>query len=204
MSTTQWEAVLTMPVSESRDHIQGSADAAVTLVEYGDYECPYCGAGYPIIKEAQARMGNSLRFVFRNFPITTSHPQAERAAEAAEAAAGQGAFWEMHDLLYENQKHLRDEDLRSYAERLGLDLERFDRELAERIHAERVHEDFIGGVRSGVNGTPTFYINGARHDGGYDIETLFAALERAAASERPTSAKFGAKSRAQRRVELSP
>jgi protein-disulfide isomerase len=188
MSTTEWDAVLTMPVSESRDHIQGPTDAPVTLVEYGDYQCPYCGAAYPIIKEAQAQMGDRLRFVFRNFPITTSHPHAERAAEAAEAAAGQGAFWEMHDLLYENQKHLQDEDLRAYAERLGLDLERFDRELANRTHAERVHDDFMSGVRSGVNGTPTFYINGARHDDAYDIETLVAALERAAASERPMSA----------------
>jgi protein-disulfide isomerase len=188
VSAGQSEAVLSLPVSEGRDHIQGSADAAVTLVEYGDYECPYCGAAYPIVKEVQARMGDRLRFVFRNFPITTSHPNAERAAEAAEAAAGQGAFWEMHDLLFANQKHLQDEDLHSYAERLGLDLERFDREIAQRVHAERVHEDFMGGVRSGVNGTPTFYINGARHDGGYDIEALFAALERAASAERPMSA----------------
>jgi protein-disulfide isomerase len=188
MSTTQWEAALTVPVSESRDHIQGAPDAPVTLVEYGDYECPYCGAAYPIVKEAQARMGSRLRFVFRNFPITTSHPHAERAAEAAEAAASQGSFWEMHDLLYENQKHLRDEDLRSYAERLGLDLERFDRELAGRVYAERVHEDFMGGVRSGVNGTPTFYINGVRHDDSYDLETLVAALDEAAASQPPVSA----------------
>ena len=190
MSTAQSEGVLTLPVSEGRDHIQGPADAAVTLVEYGDYECPYCGAAYPIIKELQARMGNSLRFVFRNFPITTSHPHAERAAEADEAAAGQSAFWEMHDLLFENQKHLQDEDLRSYAERLGLDLERFDREHAERVHAERVHEDFMSGVRSGVNGTPTFYINRVRHDDAYDVETLFAALDRAAASEGTMSAKL--------------
>jgi protein-disulfide isomerase len=177
-----------VPVSESRDHIQGAPDAPVTLVEYGDYECPYCGAAYPIVKEAQARMGSRLRFVFRNFPITTSHPHAERAAEAAEAGASQGSFWEMHDLLYENQKHLRDEDLRSYAERLGLDLERFDRELAGRVYAERVHEDFMGGVRSGVNGTPTFYINGVRHDDSYDLETLVAALDEAAASQPPVSA----------------
>ena len=106
MSTTEWDAVLTLPVSEERDHIQGPADAPVTLVEYGDYECPYCGAAYPIIKEVQARMGERLRFVFRNFPITTSHPHAEQAAEAAEAAAAQGTFWEMHDLLYENQRQL--------------------------------------------------------------------------------------------------
>jgi protein-disulfide isomerase len=170
-----------MPVSDDRDHIQGSADAAVTLVEYGDYECPYCGAAYPIVKEVQARMGESLRFVFRNFPISTSHPHAEQAAEAAEAAADQGSFWEMHDVLYENQKRLGDEDLRGYAEKLGLDVERFDTELADHAHADRVHEDFLTGVRSGVNGTPTFYINGARHDDSYDAETLLAALERAAA-----------------------
>jgi protein-disulfide isomerase len=182
MSTTQWEAVLTMPVTEDRDHIQGPSDAAVTLVQYGDYECPYCGAAYPIIKEVQARMGERLRFVFRNFPIMTSHPHAEQAAEAAEAAATQHMVWQMHDLLYENQRRLRDQDLRAYAEKLGLELERFDRELAEHVHTARVHEDFMSGVRSGVNGTPTFYINGARHDDSYDTETLLAALERAASS----------------------
>ena len=184
MSRTQWEAVLTMPVTEERDHIQGPAGARVTLVQYGDYECPYCGAAYPIIKEVQARMGGKLRFVFRNFPIVTSHPHAEQAAEAAEAAANQGSFWQMHDLLYENQRRLRDHDLHAYAEQLGLDVELFDKELAEHVHAERVHEDFMSGVRSGVNGTPTFYINGARHDDSYEIETLLAALERAGASER--------------------
>jgi protein-disulfide isomerase len=183
VSTTEWESVLTVPVTEDRDHIQGPADAAVTLVEYGDYECPYCGAAYPIIKEVQARMGERLRFVFRNFPIATSHPHAEQAAEAAEAAAGQGRFWPMHDMLFENQKRLRDRDLRAHAEELGLDVERFEKELSDHVHAARVHEDFMSGVRSGVNGTPTFYINGARHDDSYDIETLLAALERAAAQE---------------------
>ena len=182
MSRTEWGAALTLPVSEERDHIQGLATAAVTLVEYGDYECPYCGAAYPIIKEVQARMGDRLRFVFRNFPITTSHPHAEQAAEAAEAAAIRDRFWEMHDLLYENQKRLRDEDLRGYAEKLALDVVAFERELAEHVHAARVREDFMSGVRSGVNGTPTFYINGARHDDSYDVETMLAALERAAAS----------------------
>jgi len=181
MGTTKWEGALTFPVSEERDHIEGTAGAAVTLVEYGDYECPYCGAAYPIIKQVQARMGPRLRFVFRNFPITTSHPHAEQAAEAAEAAAGQGRFWQMHDLLYENQRRLRDPDLRAYAGQLGLDVESFDQELAEHVHAARVHEDFMSGVRSGVNGTPTFYIDGARHDDSYEIETLLSALERAAA-----------------------
>jgi protein-disulfide isomerase len=180
VSTTQWGAVLTLPVAEDRDHIEGPADAAVTLVEYGDYQCPYCGAAYPIIKEVQARMGESLRFVFRNFPITTSHPRAEQAAEAAEAAAHQGRFWEMHDLLYENQRRLGEEDLRSYAEELELDVRAFDQELADHVHADRVREDFMSGVRSGVNGTPTFYVNGARYDGSYETETLLAVLERAA------------------------
>lgn len=180
MSRTQWGAELTVPVDVDRDHIEGRADAAVTLLEYGDYECPYCGAAYPIVKEVQARMGDQLRFVFRNFPITTSHPHAEQAAEAAEAAGSQGRFWEMHDTLYENQRRLADDDLRSYAARLGLDLESFERDLAEHVHAARVREDFMSGVRSGVNGTPTFYINGIRHDDSYELETLLAALEQAA------------------------
>ena len=169
-----------MPVTEDRDHIQGPADAPVTLLEYGDYECPYCGAAYPIVKEVQARIGERLRFVFRNFPITTSHPHAKRAAEAAEAAAAQGSFWRMHDVLYENQKRLSDEDLRTYAQQVGLDLDVFDRELAEHVHAARVQEDFMSGVRSGVNGTPTFYVNGARYDDSYDLDTLLGALEAAA------------------------
>ena len=181
MSTTQWDAALTTPVAEDRDHVQGPPEAAVTLVEYGDYECPYCGAAYPIVKEVQARMGDRLRFVFRNFPITTSHPHAEQAAEAAEAAASQARFWEMHDLLYENQQALRDEDLRAHAGRLGLDIATFESELAEHVHAARVREDFMSGVRSGVNGTPTFYVNGVRHDGSYDLETLLGVLDQAAA-----------------------
>jgi protein-disulfide isomerase len=184
MSTTQWAARLILPVTEDRDHIQGPSDAPATLVQYGDYECPYCGAAYPIIKEVLAQMGERLRFVFRNFPITTSHPHAQQAAEAAEAADSQGKFWQMHDLLYENQRRLRDQDLRAYAETLGLDVELFDKELAEHVHAERVHQDFLSGVRSGVNGTPTFYINDIRHDDDYEMQTLLTALERAASSER--------------------
>jgi protein-disulfide isomerase len=168
-----------VPVDVDRDHIQGPVDASVTLLEYGDYECPYCGAAYPIVKEVQDRMGDQVRFVFRNFPITTSHPHAEQAAEAAEAAGSQGRFWEMHDTLYENQRRLGDADLRSYAARLGLDLESFERDVAEHVHAPRVREDFMSGVRSGVNGTPTFYINGVRHDDSYELETLLTALEQA-------------------------
>jgi protein-disulfide isomerase len=180
VTRTEWAAVLAVPVDPARDHVQGPADAAVTLVEYGDYECPYCGAAYPIVKEVQQRMGDRLQFVFRNFPITTSHPHAEQAAEAAEAAASQGRFWEMHDLLYENQRRLGDDDLHGYAAQLGLDLDAFDRDLAEHVHAPRVREDFMSGVRSGVNGTPTFYVDGKRHDDSYEPDVLLAALEDAA------------------------
>ncbi len=180
MRATRWESTLILPVSEDRDHIQGSADAPVTLVEYGDYECPYCGEAYPIVKEIQSRMGKQLRFVFRNFPISTAHPHAEIAAEAAEAAAAQDRFWEMHDHLYENQRHLREDDLRSYARAIELDRDMFDKELAEHAHADRVHEDFMSGVRSGVNGTPTFFINGVRYDDSYESATLLMALNGAA------------------------
>jgi protein-disulfide isomerase len=175
--STTWRSQLTVPVQEGRDHIQGPADAPLTLVEYGDYQCPYCGRAYPNVKEVQERLGDRLRFVFRNFPLATMHAHAENAAEAAEAAGAQGRFWEMHDHLFENQKRLRDQDLHRYAEELGLDVDRFDREMAAHSYAERVHEDFMGGVRSGVNGTPTFYVNGERHDGTYEPDALIAALE---------------------------
>jgi protein-disulfide isomerase len=177
MRATRWGSNLVLPVSEDRDHIQGPAGAPVTLVEYGDYECPYCGEAHPIVKQIQDRMGEQLRFVFRNFPIGTAHPHAEYAAEAAEAAAAQDRFWDMHDHLYENQQRLRVEDLRSYARALELDLDLFDKELEEHVHADRVHEDFLSGVRSGVNGTPTFFINGMRHDDSYDFETLLMTLK---------------------------
>jgi protein-disulfide isomerase len=178
--TTSETARLTLPVGE-RDHAQGPADAPVTLVEYGDYECPYCGEAYPIVKEVQRRLGDRLRFVFRNFPIANAHPHAEHAAEAAEAAAaqGEGAFWAMHDRLYEHQRALRDPDLERHAAALGLDVARFERELTGGRPHTRVRADFLSGVRSGVNGTPTFFINGVRHDDAFDLETLLAAVERA-------------------------
>jgi protein-disulfide isomerase len=172
---------LTVPVND-RDHIQGPSDAPVTLVEYGDYECPFCGKAYPMIKGIQQRMGDSLCFVFRNFPISTSHPHAVRAAEAAEAAGAQGKFWEMHDVIYENQQTLEDDDLRTFAEQLGLDMERFDRDMDSRRHAERVRHDFMSGVRSGVNGTPTFFLNGVRYDDRWDQGNLLRAVQQAAQS----------------------
>jgi len=168
---------LTIPVSET-DHIQGSPQAPVTLLEYGDYQCPYCGQAYPIIKDIQASLGGKLRFVFRNFPLTKAHPSAELAAEAAEAAAMSGKFWEMHDTLYMNQNALSEESLVEYARRLGLDVPKFVEDLAKRRFKSRVRNDFIGGVRSGVSGTPGFFINGERHDRSWDYDTLLRALSR--------------------------
>jgi protein-disulfide isomerase len=170
---------LTPPVSK-RDHLIGPAAAPVTLVEYGDYECPHCGMAHPIVTEIRRQLAHDLRFVFRHFPLARLHPHAERAAEAAEAAGAQGRFWEMHDVLYEHQDALEDRDLLAYADALGLDVVRFAGELEAGLYAPRVREDFVSGVRSGVNGTPTFFINGHRHNGGYDYPTLMAAIAAAA------------------------
>jgi protein-disulfide isomerase len=169
---------LMLPVGE-RDHVRGNPRATVTLVEYGDFECPHCGRAHGILDELLDELGAGLRLVFRHFPITTLHPHAERAALAAEAAGAQGHFWEMHDLLFETQDALEDDDLRRNAESLELDLDRFDDEMARAVHLPRVRQDFTSGVRSGVNGTPTFYINGARHDAPYDYPVLLDALRHA-------------------------
>jgi protein-disulfide isomerase len=159
-----------------RDHIQGPIDAPMRLVEYGDYECPYCGQAYPVVKELQKRLGKRLCFAFRNFPLVNSHPHAQHAAEAAEAAAAQGQFWEMHDLLYENQDSLEDEDIARFASALGLDSQRLMSEVRAGAHMPRVREDFRSGARNGVNGTPSFFIDGVRYDGMTGVEELLAAL----------------------------
>jgi len=151
--------MLAMPVGP-RDHILGPDMAPVTMVEYGDYECPYCGAAHPIVQAIVERLGDDLRFAFRHFPLAQMHPHAQQAAEAAEAAGAQGKFWEMHDMLYEHQTALDGPHLLTYAAALNLDVERFADELTRRVYADRVREDFMSGVRSGVNGTPTFFING--------------------------------------------
>lgn len=169
---------LTLPVG-LRDHRQGPDDAPVTLVEYGDYQCPHCGAAYPILKQVQEQMGERLLFVFRNFPLTTTHPNAQHAAESAEIAGAQGKFWEMHAALFENQHMLADSDLAQYAARIGLDVPAFSRDLAAHVQAPRVREDFRSGVHSGVNGTPTFYIQGRRYDGAWDMRTLVHVLMKA-------------------------
>jgi protein-disulfide isomerase len=166
---------LSPPVGDD-DHAQGPADAPVTLVEYGDYECPYCGRAYPIVKAVQAHFGPRLRFVFRNFPLTESHPHAAMAAASAEAAGDHGKFWEMHDLLFEHQDHLNALDLVKYGSQLGIPSEGFLDEIRSPDEAHRVREDFMSGVRSGVNGTPTFFINGVRHDGSWDFQGLVDAV----------------------------
>ncbi len=165
---------LTVPVSAA-DHAQGPANAPVTLVEYGDYECPHCGRAYPIVKRIQERLGDRLRFVFRNLPLAEIHPNAAAAAEVAEAAATQGKFWEMHDMLYEHQQALEPDDLRRYAQKLHLDLAALDKTLADGAPADRVQKDFTSAIRSGANGTPTFFINGARFDGNWTDEDEFVA-----------------------------
>jgi protein-disulfide isomerase len=171
-------AVLSVPVTE-KDHAQGLPSAPVTLVEYGDYECPHCGRAYPIVKELQRVLGTQVRFVFRNFPLSQAHPHAQHAAEAAEAAAEQGRFWEMHDMLFEQQRALDDAHLVKYARSVGLDDARFKEALTSHAFAATVRHDFVGGVRSGVNGTPTFFINGVRHDDGWDFATLASAVRAA-------------------------
>jgi protein-disulfide isomerase len=179
------EGRLTPPVGAD-DHAAGPDDAAVTLVEYGDYECPYCGMAYPIVKAARRRLGRRLRFVFRNFPLAQIHEHAQHAAEAAEAAAAQGKFWEMHDAIFEHQHALTDPDLLRYAEQRGLDLERVARALDAGTYTRRVRDDFRSGVRSGVNGTPTFFVNGHRFDGPWADEDAFirALRDVAARAER--------------------
>jgi len=171
-------AKLSLPVGK-RDHILGPENAPVTLVEYGDYECPYCGAAHLMLKKVQEVMGDRLQFIFRHFPLTQIHPHAEAAAEAAETAGAQGYFWEMHDLLYENQRVLDPLHLVGFAEQLDLDTGRFARELQAHVYHDRVREDFMSGVRSGVNGTPAFFINGLRHDGSWNLGPLLETLESA-------------------------
>jgi protein-disulfide isomerase len=169
-------ATLKVPVGPD-DHIQGNPKAPITLVEYGDYECPACGLAYPVVKAVQKHFGRDLRFVFRNFPLAQVHPNAESAAETAEWAASHHRFWEMHDALYENQTMLALPLYLSLANALQLPEEELSAALENRIFYPKVRADFMGGVRSGVNGTPTFFINGRRHDDSYDFAHLVAAID---------------------------
>jgi protein-disulfide isomerase len=174
---------LTLPVGE-RDHILGPVNATATLLEYGDYECPHCAAAYPIVEALREKLGDVLQFAYRHFPLSQIHPHAEYAAEAAEAAGFQGKFWDMHAALFAHQDALDDGQLVTYAGAIGLDTGTFHRDLASHAHAARVREDFMSGVRSGVNGTPTFFINGLRYEGARDFEAIYAALTEAVEASR--------------------
>ncbi|MGH7463883.1 MAG: DsbA family protein [Longimicrobiales bacterium] len=166
------------------DHAAGPDDAPVTLVEYGDFECPYCGRAHPIVHAIREQLGAELRFVFRHFPMTEVHPHAQHAAEAAEAAAEQGRFWEMHDALFSHQRQLDDDDLIRYGQEIGLDTRRVQAELEAGAYTQRVRDDFRSGVRSGVNGTPTFFLNGHRFDGDWTDRNAFVQALKDAAAER--------------------
>ena len=168
-------AALKTPVTPD-DHIQGDPDAELTLLEYGDYECPHCGRAHPIVKRLQEHFGRRLRFVFRNFPLTQIHPQAQTAAETAEFAAASGRFWEVHDLIYENQERLGLPLFLALTKEAGLDPQALRDALTSGEFEPRVRRDFLGGVRSGVNGTPTFFVNEQRHEGAWEFEDLVMAL----------------------------
>jgi len=164
------------PVSE-KDHMQGDKNAPIELVEYGDYQCPHCGAAYPIIKSIQKKMGSKLKFVYRNFPLAESHPNATNAAIATEAAAVQGKFWEMHDVVFEHQQSLSDAALIKYAQKIGLDISKFESDFDKQEIQDKVESDLESGVRSGVNGTPSFFINGKKYNDSWDEETLLKYLQ---------------------------
>jgi len=167
---------LATDIDPDEDHIRGPEDAPVTLVEYGDFECPYCGRAEPILRELLSERGAEIRFVFRHLPLSDVHDHAQLAAEAAEAAGAQGRFWEMHDLLFDHQEALTARDLLGYANELGLDMDRFHDDLKRHEYGPRVARDVESAELSGVAGTPTFFINGQRHHGAYDIQTLKKAV----------------------------
>ena len=169
---------LAVPVS-AVDHALGSEHSPVTVVEYGDFECPICKQAAPAVKLMLERFGARIRFVFRHFPVESAHPHAMHAAQAAEAAGGQGKFWQMHDLLFDNQRHLKIANLREYAQRLDLDMPRFIAEMDDEIYLQRVREQMEGGKRSHVRGTPTFYINGVLHDVSFGMHALMEGVEAA-------------------------
>jgi protein-disulfide isomerase len=173
---TYLHAQLKTPVTRA-DHAQGPEDAPITLVEYGDYQCPYCGRAYPIVKRLQKALGANLRFVFRNFPLSQIHPDALNAAKVAEAAANQGKFWELHDALYGDQENLHMDGLLYMAENAGLHMDRLNKDWASAAVEDRVANDFESGLRSGVNGTPTFFVNGERYDGDWSYEPFLEYLQ---------------------------
>jgi protein-disulfide isomerase len=175
-------ATLKIPVTQN-DHIRGPANAPITLVEYGDYECPHCAAAHPIVNQVQLSFSRRLRFVFRHFPLTEVHPHAEIAAESAEFAGTSGLFWDMHDALFRNQGRLSVTTIFLISEDLGLSEAALRHALETGQFRNKVRNDFLGGVRSGVNGTPAFFINGLRHDGPYDYASLVAGIQMRATAD---------------------
>src|ERR687887_2837296 len=169
---------LTMPVNIGSDHIRGSANAPLNIVEYGDYECPYTAMAYPIVKEIMRQFGDKLYFVFRNFPLNDIHPHAQAAAEAAEAAAAQDKFWGMHNYLFEHQKVLDDAHLLEYAQKVGLDIHKFKDDMSRHVYSPLIEESLKGGIDSGVEGTPTFFINGSRYEDSFDLKTFSEILQK--------------------------
>jgi len=182
-SPSQAPAHLAVPVTE-RDHAIGPATAPVTLVEYGDYECPYCRRADPVVRRIRQELGDRLRFVFRNYPQNSVHPHASEAAMAAEAAAAQGKFWPMHDELYDHQDELAESDLSKFALRAGVEIYKFQADLGSERFAARVREDVLSGQQSGVRRTPTFFINGIRYDGELEYEPMLAAIQQAGRGDR--------------------
>ena len=169
---------LSVPVNIGTDHIRGSVNAPITIVEYGDYECPYTGMAYPIVKEIMRRFDEKICFVFRNFPLRDIHPHAQQAAEAAEAAATQDKFWQMHDYLFEHQKALDEYHLLKYAQRVGLNIDKFIKEMTGHVYAPLINESLKSGIDSGVQGTPTFFVNGERYEESWDFDTFASYLKR--------------------------
>jgi protein-disulfide isomerase len=172
--------LLKVPIHTS-DHVQGSRNAPAILLEYGDFECPHCGRAHYIVKRLQQTFQHRIAFVFRNFPLSNIHPHAELAAEGAEAAGARGKFWQMHDWLFEHQEDLDLENIVEAAEAMRLDTVSFLSDIENEVCRDKIRADFMGGVRSGVNGTPTFFVNGVRHDADYELETLAAAIHLAVA-----------------------
>ena len=169
---------MTAPINIGTDHIRGHVNSPVVIVEYGDYECPYTGMAYPIVKEIMRRFGDKVQVAFRNFPLNEIHPHAQHAAEAAEAAAAQDKFWQMHDYLFEHQRALDENHLLQYAGKVGLDINKFKKEMSGHIYAPLIEESLKSGINSGVEGTPTFFVNGKRYEDSWDLDTFSNVLEK--------------------------
>lgn len=181
-STSEGAASTTLLAPQPWDHAQGSSEAPVTIIEYGDFECPYCGRTYPLLKRLREELGDQIRLIYRHFPLNSVHPHASVAAQAAEAAGAQGKFWEMHSMLFENQDALESFDFDQYALRIGLEVYRFRADLSSERFSRRVQRDYESGTQVGVRKTPTLFVNGAKYDGALEYPPLLEAVRAAAQS----------------------